>query len=43
MEKIIITNKEKFEKILENIKKDSIENLHILADFDKTFTKYSIN
>ncbi len=43
MEKIIYSNKENLEKILENIKKDWLENLHILADFDKTLTKHFVN
>jgi HAD superfamily hydrolase (TIGR01544 family) len=40
---IIYSNKNNFLKILENIKKDWAENLHILADFDKTLTKASLN
>ena len=43
MEKIIYSNKEYFLKTLENIKKDWAKNLHILADFDKTLTKASLN
>lgn len=39
MENIIITNQERFEKIKANIKKGGVENLQILADFDKTLTK----
>ena len=39
MKKIIYSNKEYFLKTLENIKKDWVKNLHILADFDKTLTK----
>ena len=35
---ILITNKEKFSKIRENIKKDGLSNLSIFADFDRTLT-----
>ena len=40
---IIYSNKENYLKTLENIKKDWIEKLHILADFDKTLTKAFVN
>ena len=43
MKKIIYTNKEDFLKKLENIKKDWVKNLHILADFDNTLTKAFVN
>jgi len=36
--KIIYSNKENFLETLENIKKDWINNLHVLADFDRTLT-----
>ena len=39
MQEIIYSNKEKFNQILEKIKSDWFDNLHILADFDKTLTK----
>lgn len=39
MNNTIYTNKESFDKTLNNIKKDWYKNLHILADFDKTLTK----
>ena len=39
MNNIIYTNKQDFEQKLENIQKDWLENLHILADFDRTLTK----
>lgn len=37
--KIIYSNKEESEKILENIKKNWVKKLHILTDFDNTLTK----
>lgn len=43
MENIIIVDKQKFEKILSNIKKDWYNKLHILSDFDKTLTKEFID
>lgn len=43
MENIIIVDKQKFEKILSNIKNDWYKNLHILSDFDKTLTKEFID
>lgn len=43
MENIIIVDKQKFEKILSNIKKDWYTKLHILSDFDKTLTKEFID
>lgn len=36
---IIIPNPEKLEKIKQTMAKDGVENLYILADFDKTLTK----
>ena len=39
MKNIIYSNRENFEEILKNIKKDWADNLHVLADFDKTLTK----
>lgn len=36
--KIIIPDKEKFEKLKNNIKRQGYDNLHILADFDRTLT-----
>jgi len=43
MQKIIYQNKEKLEKTIKKIKEDWLENLHILADFDKTLTKAFYN
>ncbi len=43
MQKIIYTNPKNLEKILENMKKEGLEKLHILADFDRTLTKTFIN
>ena len=40
---IIYSNKEKFLKTLELIKKDWKDKLHILADFDRTLTKNFVN
>lgn len=39
MTKTIIPNETHFQITLENIKKDGLQNLHILADFDRTLTK----
>lgn len=39
MNNIIYTDKNNFDKTLENIKKDWFEKLHVLADFDNTMTK----
>lgn len=39
MQNIFYSNKKDFLKKLENIKKDWVNNLHILADFDRTLTK----
>ena len=39
MTNIVYSNKEDFLEKLENIKKDWLEKLHILADFDRTLTK----
>lgn len=38
MQDIIISNPEKFEQIKKKIIKDGLNNLHILADFDRTLT-----
>jgi len=40
---ILITNKEKFEELKDNFKKDGVEKLHVLADFDRTLTKAFVN
>ena len=39
MNDIIYTNKQDFEQKLENMQKDGVEKMHILADFDRTLTK----
>lgn len=39
MEKIIYSNEKKFWEKIENIKKNWLESLHVLADFDRTLTK----
>ncbi len=36
--KTIISNPKQFKRIVKNIKKDGVKNLHILTDFDKTLT-----
>ncbi len=41
--KVIISNSEKFEKLKDQIKKTSYQNLHILSDFDRTLTYGAIN
>ncbi len=43
MKNIIIVDRNKFEKIIVNIKKDWLDNLHILSDFDRTLTKAFVN
>lgn len=43
MNNIIFSDKQRFEKIISNIKKGWYENLHILSDFDKTLTKEFID
>ncbi|MDD3793345.1 MAG: hypothetical protein PHI37_00865 [Candidatus Gracilibacteria bacterium] len=43
MNNIIFSDKQRFEKIISNIKKGGYENLHILSDFDKTLTKEFID
>ncbi len=39
MDKIIITNEAGFQDVEARIKSDGAENLHIIADFDRTLTK----
>jgi len=43
MENIIFSDKENFDKVLQNIKNDGFSKLHILSDFDKTLTKEFID
>jgi len=43
MQKTIYSNQHKFKQTLENIKKDWLENIHFLADFDNTLTKAFVN
>lgn len=43
MNKIIITNPKKFEKLKNKFINDGFENLHIISDFDRTLTKSKIN
>ena len=43
MENILITNKERFEELKEEFKKDGVEKLHVLADFDRTLTYALVN
>jgi HAD superfamily hydrolase (TIGR01544 family) len=38
MENVLITNQKNFEELKEKFKKDGVEKLHVLADFDKTLT-----
>ncbi|MDP2910228.1 MAG: haloacid dehalogenase-like hydrolase [bacterium] len=39
----MITNKERFEELKKEFKKDGVEKLHVLADFDRTFTYAFVN
>jgi len=43
MQKIIYSNKQQFLQTLENMKKEGLDNLHFLADFDNTLTKAFVN
>lgn len=38
-EKVIIPNKKRLEEKINKMAEDGIDNLHVLSDFDKTFTK----
>ena len=42
-EKIIISDINKFEKIKNEFKKNGLEKIHVIADFDGTLTKTNIN
>lgn len=39
----MITNKEKFEELKKEFKKEGVEKLHVLADFDRTLTYAFVN
>jgi len=39
MKDIIIVDEEKFEKLKRKFKSDGVDNMHVLADFDRTLTK----
>jgi len=39
MKNIYFADKEKFEKIKMNFRKDEFSKIHFLADFDRTLTK----
>ncbi len=43
MNSIHYKDKQKFEKVLEVIRKEWFEKIHILADFDRTLTKLFVN
>ena len=43
MNNFVYTDKQEFSKKLENMKKEGLENLHFLADFDNTLTKAFVN
>jgi len=43
MEKVIISNPENFEEIKQKIISGGAENFHVLADFDRTLTKASVD
>lgn len=40
---MIISNQERFEELKEKFKKDGVEKLHVLADFDQTLTQAFVN
>lgn len=43
MGEVIIVNKKEFDEKVERIKKDGVEKLHILSDFDRTITTAFVN
>ncbi|OGZ17414.1 MAG: hypothetical protein A2V72_01740 [Candidatus Nealsonbacteria bacterium RBG_13_37_56] len=43
MENVLITNKERFKELKKEFRKDGVEKLHVLADFDRTFTYAFVN
>ncbi|MDP2946475.1 MAG: hypothetical protein Q8N88_00010 [Nanoarchaeota archaeon] len=43
MENIFISNRKEFEKIKEKFKNDEADKIHVLVDFDRTFTKAFVN
>jgi len=43
MENVLIVNRERFEDLKNSFKKDGVEKLHVLADFDRTLTKALVN
>src|SRR4030042_2739778 len=43
MENVLITNKERFKELKKEFRKDVVEKLHVLADFDRTFTYAFVN
>jgi len=43
MEKIVLSSPESFEKIKQKITLEGSENLHVIADFDRTLTKCFVN
>ncbi|PIR90174.1 hypothetical protein COX75_00345 [bacterium (Candidatus Gribaldobacteria) CG_4_10_14_0_2_um_filter_33_15] len=40
---VVVSNSEKLEELKNKIIKDGVENLHVLADFDRTLTKAFVN
>ena len=40
---VIISNKEKFEELKKKFKAGGLDNIHVVADFDSTLTKASVN
>ncbi len=43
MENIIIPNPKKFERLKQDILKEGVKKVHVLADFDRTLTKCFVN
>ncbi len=43
MNNIIFSNRDKFERIRKEFKEEGLSKIHILADFDKTLTKASVD
>lgn len=39
----VVNDQQRFDDTLANIRKDGAENLHILADFDRTLSKIFVN
>jgi len=43
MENVIVSNQKEFNRLKENFRREGLNKIHILADFDKTLTKAFVN